>query len=92
MTTLINFNLPNIWPQQDTSIFAQQTTGISVNITNLMNLMLPVMVIGMMMKMVAGMTNAPIRVKTTTSESKPPQLEQPNHHSGWIGTHLVVRG
>jgi hypothetical protein len=53
----ISMNMPNIWPQQDTSVFAQQTTGISVNITNLMNLMLPVMVVGMMMKMMAAMTS-----------------------------------
>ena len=77
MVTSINFNLPNIWPQQATSVFAQQTTGISVNITNLLNLFLPIMVVGMMMKMVAGMTNAPIHVKMATTESKPPQLEQP---------------
>jgi len=75
MVTSISFNLPNIWPQQATSVFTQQTTGISVNIANLMNLMLPVMVIGMMMKMVAGMTGTPICVKTATTESNPPQPE-----------------
>ena len=76
MASSISFTLPSIWPQQATSIFAQQTTGISVNIINLVNLMLPLMVIGMMMKMMGGMTSTPKRVKTITSGSNPPQTEQ----------------
>ena len=76
MVTSINLNLPNIWPQQDSSVFAQQTTGISVNITNLMNLMLPVMVIGMMMKMIAGTMNTPTHVKVSAVENHPPQTGQ----------------
>ena len=71
-----SINMPNIWPQQATSVFAQQTTGISVNITNLMNLMLPVMVVGMMMKMMAGMMNTPKRVTAPASKSNPPKSEQ----------------
>jgi hypothetical protein len=76
MASSISFTMPSIWPQQGTSVFTQQTTGISVNITNLVNLMLPVMVIGMIMKMMAGMTSTPKRVKTITSGSNPPQTEQ----------------
>jgi hypothetical protein len=76
MVTSINLNMPNIWPQQATSVFAQQTTGISVNITNLINLILPVMVVGMMMRMMAGMTSTPKRVTATTIESNPPSHEQ----------------
>jgi len=68
--------MPNIWPQQATSVFAQQTIGISVNITNLVNLMLPVMVVGMMMKMMTGIMNTPKRVTAITSESNPPTPEQ----------------
>jgi hypothetical protein len=38
--------------------------------------MLPVMVIGTMMKMMANMINAPKRVTATTIESNPPSHEQ----------------
>jgi hypothetical protein len=71
-----SINMPNIWPQQATSVFAQQTTGISVNITNLINLILPVMVVGMMMRMMAGMTSTPKRVTAITVENNPPSREQ----------------
>ena len=76
MNMKMTINPPNIWPQQATSVFTQQTTGISVNIINLVNLMLPVIVVGMMMKMMAGMTSTPKRIKTITSGSNPPQTEQ----------------
>ncbi len=53
-----------------------QPTSI-INISSLMNLMLPVMVIGMMMKMITGVASAPKRVRTaTTTESNPSQTEQ----------------
>jgi hypothetical protein len=71
-----SINMPNIWPQQDTSVFAQQTTGISVNITNLMNFLIPVMIIGTMLKMMGGMMNTPKRVTATTTESNSPLVEQ----------------
>jgi hypothetical protein len=41
-----------------------------------MNLMLPIMIMGMMMKMMANMVSAPKRVTATTIESNPPSHEQ----------------
>ena len=77
MATFVN--VPNIGPQQATSIFGQQTTSQPssiINISSLMNLMLPIMIMGMMMKMMANMVSAPKRVTATTIESNPPSHEQ----------------
>ena len=76
MVTSISFNLPNIWPQQATSVFTQQTTGISVNIANLMNLMLPVMVIGMMMKMMGSSLGKKKEVEAADSKSANPRAKK----------------
>ena len=77
MATFVN--VPNIRPQQATSIFGQQTTSQPssiINISSLMNLMLPIMIMGMMMKMMANMVSAPKRVTATTPESNHPSHEQ----------------
>jgi len=54
MTTIMNF--PRTRPQQSASISAQQTaqqTG-GIDVSSIMNLMLPVMIIGTMGKMMSG--------------------------------------
>ena len=51
-------NFQRVQPQQATSIYAQQTTSqqtSGIDISGLINLMMPVMIVGMMMKMMAGM-------------------------------------
>jgi len=77
MATFVN--MPNIRPQQTTSVLGQQTTSQPssiINISSLMNLMLPIMIMGMMMKMMANMVSAPKRVTATTTESNLPLAEQ----------------
>jgi hypothetical protein len=68
-TTMV---FPRTKPQQAASIYtqqatAQQTTGI--DISTLMNLMLPAMVIGMMAKMMSGTMGKKKQVKAGTTES-----------------------
>ena len=70
MTTTMTF--PRTRPQQATSIYAQQTTAQQtggIDISSLMNLMLPVMIIAMMGKMMSGMVDRPKQVKSSESET-----------------------
>lgn len=53
--TVMNFQ--RIQPQQATSIYAQQTTSqqtSGIDISGLINLMMPVMIVGMIMKMMVS--------------------------------------
>ena len=74
MTTVMNFQ--RVQPQQTTSIYAQQTTSqqtSGIDISGLINLMMPVMIVGMMMKMMSGMVSTPKRVKAAKAETTPQQ-------------------
>jgi hypothetical protein len=68
-TTMI---LPRTKPLQATSILAQQTTAqptTGIDISTVMNLMLPVMVIGMMVKMISVTSNKKKQVQSPSLES-----------------------
>ena len=76
MTLTLNF--PKIQSQQATSISAQQTTSqqtSGIDISNIINLMLPVMIIGMMMRAMASMMSTPKHIKVATTESINPQAK-----------------
>lgn len=76
MTTTMTF--PRTRPQQATSIYAQQTTAQqtgSIDISSLLNLMMPVMIVGMMGKMMGGMVS-PKQVKTAESETTGPEAKK----------------
>jgi hypothetical protein len=68
-TTMI---LPRTKPLQANSVLAQQTTTqqtAGIDISNLMNLMLPAMVIGMMAKMISATPNKKKQVQSPSLES-----------------------
>jgi hypothetical protein len=70
MSTTMVF--PRTQPLQAASIYTQQTTTQQtggLDISTLMNLMLPVMVIGMMMKMMGSSLGKKKQVKTAESKS-----------------------
>jgi hypothetical protein len=67
---------PKIQSQQATSISGQQTTSqqtSGIDISGLINLMMPIMIVGMMMKMMSGMVSTPKRVKAAKAETTPQQ-------------------
>jgi large-conductance mechanosensitive channel len=61
----------SIYTQQAT---AQQTSGI--DISTLMNLMLPAMVIGMMIKMMSGTVGKKKQVKSTETKNTNPRAKK----------------
>ena len=64
MTTTMTF--PRTRPMQSTLMGVQQTTAQQtggIDISSLMNLMLPVMIVGMMMKMMTGMMDGAKQVE-----------------------------
>jgi hypothetical protein len=77
MTTVMTF--PRTRPQQSTSISAQQTTiqqTGGIDISTLINLMLPAMMIGMIGKMMSGMMGKPKPVKAKESETTNPKTKK----------------
>ena len=72
---MIRPNNATIWPQQVTPIYAQQTSQQTsgIDISAIINMMLPLMVIMAMMRGMVGMVSTPKRVKSTTTESNPPK-------------------
>lgn len=77
MTTVMTF--PRTRPQQAASIHAQQMaaqqTG-GIDISSLMNLMIPAMIIGMMGKMMSGAMGKPKQVKAAKGETATSQAKK----------------
>ena len=68
MTTVMTF--PRTRPMQSALMGVQQTTARQtggIDISSLMNLMLPVMIIGMMGKMMSGMMGSSKQLETAES-------------------------
>lgn len=67
MTTTMTFPRP----MQSTSMYAQQTTTqqTGIDISSLLNLMMPVMIVGMMGKMMSGMMGTSKQLETADSKS-----------------------
>jgi hypothetical protein len=82
MATMI---LPRTKPQQATSLLTQQTTPqqtTGLDIPTLMNLMLPAMVVGMMVKMISVTPNKKKQVELPATERTTSQSKRKPHPIG----------
>ena len=72
-------SFPKTRPQQAAFIYSQQTATqqtSGINIASFMNMMLPVMIVGMMGKMMSGVTGKPKQVKISESKTAIPQAKK----------------